>query len=401
MSDDVHIGARIATERKLRGLSQQQLAQRAFVSHSLITKVEQGRRPASPAMVAAVGRALRVDRSRLTGQPYRFADRRDDAVHDLVPALRRDVLAHRLSPDRDRPVRALDELEGAVAAVAGAGDRVDLMVMGTVLPELLADVRLASHSYGGDADRERVMRLWAHAYAVGRGFALNLGYSDLATMIADRYDEVAAVCGDPLVATLGDTKRAQDLLAAGDFEGAEQILTRARGGLEPAVDREDPATLAVYGYLHLRSALVAARAGNADATGAHLGEAEELAGRVDAGRNDYGLSFGPSNVGIWTVGLAVELADGPRAVARARDLRIDPATPPNRVGHHYIDLARGHLLAGHRHAALDALLTARRISPQQVRHHPMVRETVHTLALEEKRSSETLRGLAAWIGIDE
>jgi hypothetical protein len=30
----------------------------------------------------------------------------------------------------------------------------------------------------------------------------------------------------------------------------------------------------------------------------------------------------------------------------------------------------------------------------------MVRETVHTLALHEKRSSESLRGLAGWIGIN-
>ncbi|GAA4232281.1 hypothetical protein GCM10022254_31740 [Actinomadura meridiana] len=43
------IGARIAGLRKLRGISQRDLATRAHVSYSLLTKVEQGRRRSVPA----------------------------------------------------------------------------------------------------------------------------------------------------------------------------------------------------------------------------------------------------------------------------------------------------------------------------------------------------------------
>ncbi len=53
-----HIGARVAAERRLRGLTQRQLADRVHVSLSLITKVERGDRPATPALVAAVARVL-------------------------------------------------------------------------------------------------------------------------------------------------------------------------------------------------------------------------------------------------------------------------------------------------------------------------------------------------------
>ena len=58
MQDDESIGARIAVERKLRGLSQQRLADRAHVSLSLLRKVEQGSRPATYPLVSAVAGAL-------------------------------------------------------------------------------------------------------------------------------------------------------------------------------------------------------------------------------------------------------------------------------------------------------------------------------------------------------
>src|SRR6266567_2116603 len=104
MREDEHIGARIATERKLAGLTQRLLADRAHVSLSLLRKVEQGSKPASPALVSSVARALRVDRVNLTGQPYRTGNRREDAVHGLVPDIRREVVAYRLAPadDEDR-----------------------------------------------------------------------------------------------------------------------------------------------------------------------------------------------------------------------------------------------------------------------------------------------------------
>jgi hypothetical protein len=47
------------------------------------------------------------------------------------------------------------------------------------------------------------------------------------------------------------------------------------------------------------------------------------------------------------------------------------------------------------------LLTARKIAPQQTRYHPMARETVHALARVERRSSDTLRGLASWMGLQD
>lgn len=64
------VRARTARARKLARLTQPELAHKANVSVSLLRKVEQGSRPASPAFIAAVARELGVNIEDLTGQPY-------------------------------------------------------------------------------------------------------------------------------------------------------------------------------------------------------------------------------------------------------------------------------------------------------------------------------------------
>jgi Tfp pilus assembly protein PilF len=115
-------------------------------------------------------------------------------------------------------------------------------------------------------------------------------------------------------------------------------------------------------------------------------------------RNDYGLAFGPSNVAQHEVAVAVELEDGAEAVRRSRNVRLGPRVPSVRRGHHYIDLARGYVMAGDNAGALRALQQARRIAPQQTRHHPMVRETVLTIA-SARRGREELSQFALWLGV--
>ncbi|MGH3838517.1 MAG: helix-turn-helix domain-containing protein, partial [Pseudonocardiaceae bacterium] len=74
----VGIGERVAERRKLNGLTQAQLAQRAHVSLSLLSKVESGERPASPAFTAAVAAALRTTVAELYDQPsLRYGAERD------------------------------------------------------------------------------------------------------------------------------------------------------------------------------------------------------------------------------------------------------------------------------------------------------------------------------------
>lgn len=393
------IGGRIAAERKLRGLTQRQLAERAHLSLAYIRDIEQGRRPVTPSALSAAAAALHVDRTDLTGQPYRTGHRSDDAVHDLIPAIRRELVAYRLPPTEDCAPPTLDELSLAVHQVSALRHRADLAALGAKLPTVLNDLRIAAHVYE-NTDREQVMGLLAEVYDAARQLTYKLGYSDLASLLADRYEWAAAQSGDILAVAVGDTMRAAELVGAGEWAGARRVMSDSRQSLESEIHgTPDARTLSVYGYLHLEEALATARSGNATATWDHLREAEEVAGRIGQDRDDYRLAFGPTNVSIWGVALAVELLDGSEAVERGRHLRFTSSTPRERIGHHFIDLARGKFMLSDSRGALASLNKARKISPQQTRYHPMARETVHALAQEERRATESLRALAVWMGL--
>jgi transcriptional regulator with XRE-family HTH domain len=395
MHEQDHIGARMSVKRKLHGLTQHQLADRAHVSVSLLRKVEQGAKPASPALIASVARALHADRTDLTGQPYRSGDRRQDAVHDLVPDLRRELVAYRLPPEDGHPVPSLRRLREAVAEVSRQRHQVNLFALGAQLPTVLADLRAASFAYRG-TDREQVMGLWAETYYASRQFLFKLGYNDLASRVADRYEWAAEQSGDPLAAALGGVFWAGELDYAGDWRSARAVMASTLDGMDrPA----GPAAWSVLGFLHLMSAYMAAHAGDESDVWSHHAEAELIATQLGTDRDDYRLAFGPTNVAIWGTALGVELMDGGKAIERAKRVSLTAGTPPERAGHHLIDLARGQLLYGDRRAALGSLLKARKIAPQQTRYSPMVRDTVHALAAAERRSTDTLRGLAAWIGL--
>src|SRR6266511_1200058 len=113
------IGRRIADARKARGLTQEALAQRSAVSVSLLRKVEQGSRDATPAITAAVAKALGVDVTSLTGQPYDQHGRRRDRIHTLIPALRRALTYWDLPPELPTPPRSWPELEAAARTGVG------------------------------------------------------------------------------------------------------------------------------------------------------------------------------------------------------------------------------------------------------------------------------------------
>jgi hypothetical protein len=181
-------------------------------------------------------------------------------------------------------------------------------------------------------------------------------------------------------------------------------MDQARGDLGDDLAAMDGPTLSVYGSTHLRSAIISARAartsgpGSAQQAWAHIDAARDAAGYMGTDRNDYGLAFGPSNVAQHEVAVAVELEDGAEAVRRSREIRLGPSVPAVRRGHHYIDLARGYVMAGDNEGGLRCLQEARRIAPQQTRHHPMVRETVLSIATA-RRGREELSLFASWLGL--
>ncbi len=217
------------------------------------------------------------------------------------------------------------------------------------------------------AKRERAFWLLGEAYCAAWQVAYQLGYLDLASLTEDRYEWAAARCGDELAVLRGDYGRAGELISSGDFAGARRYLERSRATIEDRLAHADAPTLSMGGNLHLKSALAAARAGDREGADDHLVEASETAKRIGTDRDDYRLCFGPTNVAIWSVGLAVEAVDGTEAVTRAEGFTPPPGAPRERVGHYWMDLARGWLLHGDREQALAALIKAAGLQPSRER----------------------------------
>jgi hypothetical protein len=191
------------------------------------------------------------------------------------------------------------------------------------------------------------------------------------------------------------------MLQNGSYDIGLKLLDRIQKEIEPDRTLREKVALPVSGSLHLRSGMLAARAGDGDTATAHLKEARSIATHLGGEDHDGGwhqLSFGPTNVSIHEVAACIELSDGPGAIARADGLKIPASLPPIRAGHHFVDLSRAQLWAGDREGALRSLYQARRLAPQQTRHLPTTREVLRMLVRAHRRSSEPLAKMVNWIG---
>ncbi|NKY88318.1 helix-turn-helix domain-containing protein [Nocardia veterana] len=391
------VGPRVAQMRKLGGLTQKQLAERSNISVGLIRAVEQGRAPATPAFLGALSKALRVSVPDLTGQPYVPATEQDTEVHAAIAVLRTEMAAYDLDNTGILEPRPLQQISEDVDRICRYRRNASFHRLGEELPPRLGEVRAVIHRSTGEV-RDRALVMMCELYYSAHSLTHKLGYADLAALAVDRLAWAARESDNQLWTATAQFQRAALLTSGGDWTAALTFLERCRADIEPRLDVGRRSDLIAWGGLHLQSGLAASRAGNRGLADAHLAEARETAARVGDDRDPI-LSFGPTNVDIWSVALAVEAMDGTEALNRARSLVIPAEAPKERAGHHFIDLSRAYLLHGDRRHAFGALQTARTIAPAQTRYNPMVHETVRALARAEARSVDTVHGFAVWCGI--
>ncbi|TCC64448.1 XRE family transcriptional regulator [Kribbella pittospori] len=389
------IGRRVAELRKIHGATQIGLAQRANVSESAIRKIESGERVASPAMVAAIARALSVNVTDITEQPYGAWNASPESDQAAVPAVRQ-ALVEGEDPDLDVPTRAIDELRAEVSRLKEWDRRTSHAEVIRALPDLLRHLHRA-HQDAPTAQRAMVAELLASTYCFAVIGLYRLGHLDLAHLADERARRIAADGDDPLRAAAAEWHHALILLCDGSYRAGLRTVDRAEGLVDQSLHPE--AARAIRGALHLRASILAARMTDTDLADVHLAEAHRLADPAQEAANFYGTKFSPRNVDIHRVAVPVEMADGTTAVSRAAEIRLPSDIAPSRSGHYWIDLSRGWLLHGDRQRALEALNTARGIAPLLTRYHPQVHETVQSLANNDSRMTVSLARFAAWCGI--
>jgi transcriptional regulator with XRE-family HTH domain len=398
MNDGNRPGQRIAATRKSLGLTQQQLADRANVSKSMLAKVESGHATASNVWVGAVAHALGVDPAYLFGQPYDGGTPDNAAIHQLIPAIRRAVAMWDLgSASADEQRTTLDSIAWDVRQLhkwrhATAYDKI-----GQELPRILAVLTEHTQLAAG-ADRELAFALLTQAYRAANTMAHKLGYTDLSLAALDRMEWAASQSGDPVLVAVVDYVRSGALSRLGEHNGAVRLLTRAINSVEPLIDR-DRNVLPVLGSLHMKLIGVYGAMANGELVATHTAEATRIAAMTGPDRPVYETVFGPANVQLHALSARVDMAQPAEALEVADATRLPEDMARERVTYYWTDLARAHLLNGNPDAAIEALYEARTAAPTHFANSSLVRGTIYTLAAEQRRATRGLRSLAHSIGI--
>jgi hypothetical protein len=275
----------------------------------------------------------------------------------------------------------------------------DYAAQGVLLPRLMTELHTL---YVTDPEhRVEVCAGLMDCYQMAGVLLKNLGVRGLPSLAAFRTQQVAEELDDPAWLGLAAWLRAFTV----DGKGRQRMLAISlRGAHELESHLDDPCAAQMYGALHLHAALALAVMRRGGDSADHLSEAAAIAERVSGdGRGFGGLCFGPDNVEIWRLSIAVELGEADRAREIAR--LVDPSQVPSaaRQAMFWADLGRGMAQErSTRDEAVGALLHAEQIAPQRIRPNPFVRETIADLLRRAPRDAalgRELRGMAYRMGI--
>lgn len=398
MPIDNSIGPRITDARTARHLTLQGLADRAKLSRSYVQKIERGERPPSQQAIVALARALRVDVTRLTGQPYdEDTGPEDQAVHAVIPAIRRVMLCYRTPEASLLPPREFEEMAAQVEVVNRHRRAADYATTAPTLPVLLTELTTYALSAPPDSMAAREgFALLAQVYRATNSLAHKLGYYDLSASALERVAWAAGQSQDPVLVATSRYLLAGAMTREGAYAAARQVLREVEDGLREVNGTEANGML---GATLLKRAVAAAAAGLPSEMDACLDEAAEIGARIGHEGIYSDTPFGPAQVKIYRASTAIITDDYDTAVRDGGALVMPDEMPAERSSHHYIDLAHARVVTGDRPGAWSALREARRLAPLHTRKHPRVRDSVATLLRLERADDQTRLGFGRWVGV--
>ena len=384
----VALGRKIAEARHRRGLSQPELARMIDRSVAWVSQVERGvRKVDRMSVLEMVADALEIPLSELAAEAPVVA-----AVNEEPPG----AAALRLVLSGAWSLRAMlnghsapapAEMRAAVGRAwslthdSRYADLADLLR--NLVPELATGARAVP-----DNQRTEMFELLAAAYQACSAALANLGEPEAAWIAADRGMAAAEQAGNPLLVAAGAFRLGLVFLGARYYLQAAEVAGTAADALWRVADEGTPEAMSMWGALTLQRAITAANLGDATAAYGYLDRARPVANLVGPGRNDFNTEFGPANVSLYEIAVAVELGDAGRALRTAESVDVTGLSAERRA-RMLIDVARAHAQRRQVRDAVATLLQAEQITPEQVRSHPLVRQTVaDLLAMQNSPSAE-------------
>jgi len=261
------------------------------------------------------------------------------------------------------------------------------------LPTLIGCVEAATVQPGGDERAAHVAV--SDVYAVA-GWTLIKADSPVGAWIAaQRAVQAAEQAGDVLRIAAATRCLAEVHMRAKNLEESTRTAFLAAVQLENAPPDARLITVSLRGAAFLSAAAASARRGDSREAHAALKAATVCSAELGQDRSDLATVFGPTNVAIHQVATSIELGDAQGAIRHIPAVQFDqmPKHLTERRARFLIDVARSFAHVRDDAAAIDALLQAETIAPDELRHHRLTHELVPQLLARESRTSD-LRALA-------
>ncbi len=386
------LGRKIAAERRRRGLSQPELARMVDRSVAWVSQVERGvRKVDRMSVLEALAAALEVPLAELAAEAPVVAAVTEEppGAGGLRLVLSGAYALRAMLDGRRSPALSTLRTKARKAwELTHAGRYTELTEL---LRGLVPDLETAARAVAED-QRAEVFELMASTYQACSAALAELGEPEAAWIAADRAMAAAERAGNPMLVAAGAFRLVFVFINARHYGQAEETARTAAEALWPLANQGDPQAMSLWGALTLQRAVIAAHFNDPDLAYGQLERASQVAGRLGEGHNEYNTEFGPANVRLYEIAVAVELGDAGRAL-RAAAVVDTSGLSAERQARMLIDVARAHAQRRQVHEAVAALLQAEGITPEQVRGHALVRQLVSDLLTMQDPPAE-LRDLA-------
>ncbi|OKH95089.1 helix-turn-helix domain-containing protein [Streptomyces uncialis] len=391
-----------------RGLTQEQLAERAGTSLGVVKKLERGG-TARMESYHALARALGVRTSRLfePAGPH-SSTRTDDDNIDLMPL--RQALAPAVtftgclrvgSPD---PEPDLTRLRATATDMGLAYRRDDYGRVAELLPSLVRAAHDAVDHFAGAPQHGEALRLRSNVLQMAGRYltqvrAYDLAHTALRDAVQDavHVDDKGAVAG--AVYQLGWL-----LMRQGRLDEAEQVSIATADAVEPRIYQATGASLGAWGKLLVHASAAAAR-NNRDQEAREMLRLGRAAGVALGG----GQAVEASSWGRFDWRTVAFQGIENQLVARRPDrvLGLSARLPAPKdkkerlfMRRHLLDVAQAHVMLRHLDEATGVLWSLRNETPEWLRHQRMAADTFRDIIRTSKRArlSPQHRDLAAFFG---
>ncbi|WP_308251283.1 helix-turn-helix transcriptional regulator [Streptomonospora nanhaiensis] len=407
--DDSPTDTRLRELRRLRGLTQERLAELAGVSPGVVKKIESGG-AARIETYHTLARALGVRTSRLFEpagpQPNPHADAGKLDLLSMRKAISPPVTLSGkldLGPVDDEP--NLAHLRQSAQAVALAYHRDHYPRTAELLPGLIRSAHGAVEHYDSGTERAQALTVRSEVLQMAGRYLTQVRAYDLAHMaLRDAVRDAVAV-GDRLNAASGVIGQAWVLLRQGRLDEAEELASRTADEVEPRLSQASREELAAWGWLLLRASAAAARNNRPDSAGELVAAARAagsaLGEEVTEHLRGWG-TFGPLTVDLKAIENEA-VADRPdRVLAMSTRLPqgVGRATSDN-WNRHRLDVAAAHARLRHGDEATRLLVEMRRQAPEWLRHQRLAAAAFTDVVRTRKRSlTADQRDLAEFLSVE-